>query len=645
MGPRAAAGDAPGWMHALVQVPLPAYDEKTDVVLLYSEKIVTVQSADKIKTLTRAAYKILRPNGREMGTVVIPFDAQTRIRNLHGWCIPAQGKDYEVKDKDGAEVSLPGVPGSELITDVRAKVLRIPAPDPGNIVGYEYEQEDRPYLLQDVWRFQRSYPVHDARFTLQLPAGWEFKASWRNHAEAPPSQVASNQWQWQLSNVPAIKAEQSMPPWQALAGQMVVSPIPPGGAPQSKRFSQWRDLGLWYDDLARGRRDATPEIKQKVAELTARLATPLDRMRALAGFLQEQVRYVAIELGIGGFQPHAAGDVFRNRYGDCKDKATLLSAMLRETGIDSYFVIINHARGAVTSETPAFNGFDHMILAIRLPDAVSDPALLAVKQHPKLGRLLIFDPTDRLTPLGKLNGALQANYGLLVTAEGGELLQLPAMPAEANGILRSAKLALSPSGSLSGEVQELRYGDRGAEMRESMRNAASQAEKVKPLETLLAHSLAGYHLTRAAIGNVEQIDQPFLFKYSFVADNYAQSAGPLLLVRTRVLGHKSSDVLETREPRKYAVELDSSSRDTDIFEITLPAGYEVDDLPPPVTADYSFASYHSRTEVNGNTLRYSRTFEVKEPNIPLGKVDELKRLYRIIAADERTTAVLKPVAH
>jgi hypothetical protein len=80
------------------------------------------------------------------------------------------------------------------------------------------------------------------------------------------------------------------------------------------------------------------------------------------------------------------------------------------------------------------------------------------------------------------------------------------------------------------------------------------------------------------------------------------------------------------------------------FEITLPPGYEVDDVPPPVDAEFSFASYHSRTETRGNVLLYTRTFEVKELSVPVSKAEELKRLYRIIAADERNTAVLKPAA-
>src|SRR5246127_3842265 len=193
---RSFAGDAPAWMHALVSAPVPAHDEKTDAVEMYSERIVTVQSADKIKTLVRTAYKVIRPGGRDLGTVVIPFDATTRISNLHAWCIPAQGKDYEVKEKDGAEVAMPAVPGSELITDVRAKVVHIPAADPGNLIGYEYEQENHPFVLQDIWYFQGPHPAREAHYTLQLPAGWEYKAYWLNHSQVEPKQGGGNRGHW-----------------------------------------------------------------------------------------------------------------------------------------------------------------------------------------------------------------------------------------------------------------------------------------------------------------------------------------------------------------------------------------------------------------------------------------------------------------
>jgi hypothetical protein len=637
----ARAGDAPAWMHALVSAPLPAHDEKTDAVLLYSEDILSVQGNGKIKRTERRVFKILRPDGRKYGRVYANFDSETKINSIHGWCIPAQGKDYEVKDKDAMETALFGVQDGELMTDFKTKVLTIPAADPGNIVGYEIDQEVRPYVMQDVWTFQREeIPVREAHYTLQLPQGWEYKATWLNYAEAKPSQTGT-QSQWVVKDVEGIKPEYDMPPREGVAGQMIVSLIPPGGS-QSKGFENWMDMGRWENGLAQGRRDASQEIKQKVAELTGSNPTQLGKMRALAQFAQRDVRYVAIQLGIGGWQPHPASDIFVHRYGDCKDKATILSTMLKEIGVTSYYVSVNTERGTVTPATPATRWFNHEILAIKLPDGLEDTSLVAVLEHPKLGRLLIFDPTDDMTPIGQLRGALQANYALLVTPEGGELVELPKLPALLNGVQRTAKLTLNPTGTLSGDVREVRVGDRAAAQRAALRSVTKDADRIKPVESLLANSLSTYALTKASVTNLNQMDQPFIFDYSLVAQNYAKTAGNLLLVRPRVIGNKSSSLLETKEPRKYPVEFEGPSRDTDTFEIKLPDGYQLDDLPPAVNADYSFASYHSKAEVEGNTLRYTRTFEVKELSVPLSKVEDLKKLYRIIAGDERNTAVLKP---
>jgi hypothetical protein len=637
-----AAGDAPGWMHALVNAPLPAHDEKTDAVLLYSEKTVTVVSADKIKMTVREAYKILRPAGHDYGVVVVSYNAHEKITAIKGWCIPVQGKDYEVKDKDAVEVSLPKVDGSELVSDVKDKVLRIPASDPGNIIGYEYEEEKQPYVLQDVWSFQETSPVREAHYTLQLPQGWEYKATWLNYPEAKTAQTGS-QAQWVVSDVKGIRHEDDMPPWPGVAGQMIVSFYPPGGAAQNKAFQSWQQMGVWYQGLISGRQDASPEVKQKVAALTGSAGTPLEKMKAVAGFAQKDIRYVAIELGIGGWQPHPAAEVFTHHYGDCKDKVTLMSAMLREIGIENYYVVINSERGSVTPQTPAhMGGFDHVIIAIKLPADVADSSLVATMVHPKLGKLLFFDPTDEMTPFGQLIGALQANYGLLVAPDGGELIELPQLSPASNGISRTAKLSLSPTGTLSGDVNEVRVGDRASAQRWALRTVTKDADRIKPIEALLSQSLTTFQITKATIGNLQLTDKAFLYDYSLVAQNYAKTAGNLLLVRPRVIGSRSSDLLETKEARKYPVEFEGPSRDTDTFEIKLPQGYEVDDLPPPVNADYSFASYHSKAEVDGNTLRYTRTFEVKELSVPLNKVDDLKKLYRIIANDERNTAVLKP---
>src|SRR5205807_9459785 len=205
-----AGGDAPAWMHAQVNATLPSYDEKTDAVLLYSETNVTVIATDKIRTTVREAYKILRPSGRSRGAVEVYFNPSRKIKSLHAWCIPAQGKDYEGKEKGAVDRSLSA--GGELVDDVKFRVLSIPAPDPGNIVGYEYEVEERPFFLQDEWYFQEHVPVREAHYSLQMPAGWEFKSVWLNHPEVKPVDSGNNRWEWMVTDVKEIRKEPAMPP-------------------------------------------------------------------------------------------------------------------------------------------------------------------------------------------------------------------------------------------------------------------------------------------------------------------------------------------------------------------------------------------------------------------------------------------------
>ena len=636
-----AGGDAPQWMHAQANATLPTYDEKTDAVLLYSETNVTVISTDKIKTTVREAYKILRPNGRGHGTFAVYYNPGRKIKSMRGWCIPAQGKDYEVKDKDAVEIA---VEHGELVSDTKYRVLTIPAADPGNIVGYEYEVEERPFFLQSEWSFQENDPVRESHYSLVLPAGWEYKTWWLNSPEIKAADSGSNTWKWSITDVKGIRSEPAMPPMTSVAGQMVVTFLPPGGK-AATGFAGWDDMGKWYGSLLTDRLSASAPIQQEVKTLTADKPTPLAKMQAIAQFIQHDIRYVAIELGIGGWQPHPAPDVFANHYGDCKDKATLMRTMLHEIGIESYHVVINNHRGVFTRESPPHNGFNHVVLAVKLPEGLSDPALVATVQHPKLGTLLYFDPTDEVTPFGQISGELQDNYALLVTENGGEFLPLPQQPTSMNSIARTGKLTLDANGTLKGQVTESRLGERAWTQRWIYRTTTKDSDRIKPIEELLGAHLTSFQITHASVVNMTRTDLPFGYDYSFVSANYAKNAGGLLLVRPRVLGSKALNILETKEPRKFPIELDEPTRDTDVFEITIPPGYQVDDAPPPVDLDYSFASYHSKTEVKENVIRYSRTFEVRQLSVPVDHADELKRFYRLINGDERNTVVLKAAAH
>jgi len=639
--PDALAIAVPPWAQAQVSTPAPEHDARTAAVVLYSETALSIQPNGKIHLLERHVLKILRPEGLPYTVIRADSNSQVRTIRMHAWNIPSSGKPSDVDDRDAVESALIGVLYGNLMDDMRSKLLRVPAVVPGGIVASEVEQELQPYVLADDWVFQGPLAVREAHFSLELPAGWSYRARWINHPESAAS-TDGPRVLWTLTNLKPIRQEPLMPPWQAIAGRLAISLVPPDGHDQS--FESWAEMGRWYSNLTRGRRDSSPQIKQRVAELTASQSTLLQKIQAIAAFVQSDVRYVAIELGIGGLQPHAANDVLMRGYGDCKDKSTLFAAMLKEIGVDAYYVVVNSQRGAISATTPPNLGFNHVIVAVRLPPEARDASLLSVSVHPKLGEIVFFDPTDSYMPFGSLAGPLQAGFGLLVTPDGGELVQLPVLPAIASAVQRTAHFTLDENGTLSGDVQDVTKGDMAALARRQVDLAPQETDRIKSIESMMANSFPTFQITKASIRSLSVHSQPFEWNYRIEVPNYGETSGPIVTLRPRVFGSKSPGFLETNEPRENDVEFEGPRKDTDLFEIALPAGYAVEELPAPFDEDHPYASYHSKTELVGHTLKYTRSFEIKQLTVSAALAPELRDFFRRILNEERQVAVLHRTA-
>ncbi len=630
------ADTAPEWMRAAAHQTLPEYPKETIAVVLLDEQQTTVKDNGDIETRHRRAYKLLRPEARDKyGYAAVSFDNQTKLTFFKAWTITSDGKEMELKEKDAVEFSLSSF---EVFSDQRAKGIKFSAADPGSIVGYEYVQKHRPFVFEDDWQFQDEIPTRRARFSLQLPPGWEFSEYWANFPKQQPQSSANNFYDWEVENVPAVEVEPEMPPFLTIASRMDIKYFPRNPALRAKTTGSWNDIGVWYANLTSASRAPSPALQQKVAELTAGISDPLKKMQLLAAYVQQQIRYVAIEVGIGGLQPHPATDVFKHQYGDCKDKVTLLGAMLNQIGVDSYYVMIDTHRGIVNPDFPSLRG-NHMIMAIRLPKEVTANTLYATVDDPQLGRLLFFDPTDEFVPLGYLPPELQQNYGLVITPDSGKLFLLPMLPPTTNRLLRTATLTLGPTGNLGGEVNELRWGAPAGDSRAQF-VGSSPSDREKVVEKFLGAFLNNFTLTNATVGNLEKYDENFILHYQFVVEGYAKTAGNLLILRPRVVGEKGSNILAGKS-RKYPIEFGGTTLQSDVFDITLPAGYVVDELPQPVDAKCDYASYKSNVEVKDNVLHYKRTYEIKGVVVPTEKLPEVRDFFHQVAAAEKSSAVLR----
>jgi hypothetical protein len=341
--------------------------------------------------------------------------------------------------------------------------------------------------------------------------------------------------------------------------------------------------------------------------------------------------------GIGDFQANHAADIYRNKYGDCKDKTTLLISMLQVAGIHAFYVMVDDRRGIVDPEDPSTYG-NHMITAIEVPDDVQDPRLMAIVKGKDGKRYLIFDPTNERTAVGNLPNYLQGSYGTLAAGASSQVIALPVLPPDANGTERKGSFTLGADGTLTGSVDTSHSGPEGADLRMFLKYS-DEKERREYWETRIARDVPGVVLNSFQFVQPAGLDKPIEVDYKLTAGQYAHTAGLLLLVRPRVVG---SDVLPFDDkPRTVPIDLNSTGRWHDSFDITLPAGYVVDETPDPINVDVDFATYHSTVTAKDNKLHYERDYVVRQVEIPADKAVAFRKLESAILSDEKGTAVLK----
>jgi hypothetical protein len=638
--PAAGADKPPVWLTSEAARPLPSLPAEVEAVVLLDEQSTVIGPRGVLTTTFRRATRVLRPGGIEPAQQLITAEAyDTKVKAMTGWVINPSGSTRQMTMKQVISSSL--APDT-LYMDVRMMLLAVPEVDVGSVVGFEWQEERTPPSVEDSFEFQGEFPVLRAHYALRLPPDWESEISWVHWPAVEPLRAASAPcvMSIEILDVPAIGDEPFMPESQALAGRLLVRLKT--SDPSVRSFKDWADMGAWYAGLSAPRRAVDDAVAKKARELTASAPDTLSKIRVLAEFAQKDIRYVAIQIGIGGFQPHTASSILANRYGDCKDKATLLAAMLGAIGIDSHYIVINTERGGVTLESPvSLYSFNHVILAIRVPDDIPDAGLDSLVRHPSAGRLLVFDPTMPTTPLGRLPYYLQDNTGLLVAGEGGELLLLPRPGPEGNLLDRKGKLTLTGDGALIGEIQETRHGSEADTLRYQMQSA-TEAERRKFLETFLARSFAAFSLQSFEFKNLEDARADLVVSYRFIASAYAKRAGGYLVIRPRAVGVKAVDIAASgKKPRRYPIDLQLTCLNRDEFAIEIPEGYAVESLPKPVALEAGFAAYASQIQAEGKTIVYKREYRVLDPLLPASRYDEALKFYLAVAAEEQQSLLLK----
>ena len=375
----------------------------------------------------------------------------------------------------------------------------------------------------------------------------------------------------------------------------------------------------------------------KARELTANAKTELEKIRAIGRYVQD-LQYISIDIGVGhgnGIRPRSSTLVLSRGYGDCKDKANLMRAMLRSLKIEAYPIAIFAGDPTFVRQEWASPGqFNHCIIAVRVSSETNAPTIM---NHEKLGRLLIFDATDPYTPVGDLPDYLQGSLALIIAGENGGLSRMPVTPPETDMLDRKIEVSLNELGEIKGNIKENALGQASTAFRGEFRTL-SASDYRKAIEGWLTRGATGAQLVHMKTDD-RHADSSFDLDVEFVAARYGQLMQNRLLVFKPVIVGRRNALFLTEEKRINPVNLFSQAmKETAVFN--LPAGFVVDEMPDAVNLETPFGKYTTSYEVKENKLYFTRSLMTKRMTVPVEKYGSVKDFYAKIRDAEQSPVVL-----
>ena len=635
-GARASGDDAPAWLRQAANLTIPTYDKDVTAVVLVDDGTISVSDDGRTVKVYNFAVRILRRDGRGYAQARVGYVPESgKVKELRAWLIHGDG---EVKRYGKDEtLDLAGTP-NDVYDEYRFKRITAGSEaDAGMVFGYTYTTEDRTVFSQDDWAFQSAIPAISSRYTLVLPSGWRAEAVTFNHPKVEPK-ISGTTYTWELTNLDPVPREPLSPSLTNLVARLAVSYYPPAGQNSGiKTFANWSDVSAWMSELEDPQVVVDDPLAGKARELTANARTEYEKIQAIGRYVQN-IQYISIQTGLGrggGYRPHVATQVFAKSYGDCKDKANLMRAMLKVLGITAFPVSIYAGDpDYVRPEWPSPQQFNHCIIAVKVSDDTRGPTIV---QHPRLGRLLIFDPTAEATPVGDLPSYLQGSLALIDSKEIDALVKMPVTPPESNLLDRQIEASIDGNGSLVATIREKANGQWAAGYRSEMQRE-SRPEYVKRIEGWVNAGATAARVTKVEPRD-DRTEGRFDLDVEFTATGYGQLMQERLLVFKPAIVSRRETLYLTDAKRKHPVVLTSNSY-SETVRVKLPSGFAVDEMPDPVKLDTAFGSYATSYEVKDGVLIFSRKLVQRATTIPVEQYNSVRSFFERIRAAEQAPVVL-----
>lgn len=543
-----------------------------------------------------------------LGQLTFPYTAAFEDPEIeYARVVKPDGEVVRADDSDVHDRSLPAGTATPVYSDARALHVAVPRLRPGDRLevrlSVEFVEPVVPgqFFMEDV--FWRGVPVEEEVIRVVVPADRRVRVGGAGDDPTVEDGDGARVYEWTNS------VEEPDDGGHGLGGQ---------ASPLTRRepdvmvssFGSWREVGDWYDSLTSSALETDGRIESLADSLVEGLGSEREQARALYRYVAREIRYVAVELGAGRYEPHRALETLENGYGDCKDQHVLLASLLAARGIESRPALIHSARESLDRDVPSPNQFDHLVSVVEIE-----------------GEELWLDATAGVAPFGHLPGHLRDKLALAVEGDrGGELVRAPAEPGVENLERFALQGRVTEAGALEAEGELVARGDPAIVLRAILRRVPPRSWETLVARMLREMEVSG-DVSDVEVSRLEDVSRPVAVSFDLAAEGWLDTASVEAEVRPPLpelqLPEASGEKVRLGGPVSYSYRV----------SIAVPA-VRRSTSPGSVGLDRPWARYESSYAVRGDSLVAEKNVTVTEPVISSGQVSGYEDFVESIRRDE-----------
>ena len=527
----------------------------------------------------------------------VEFD-YVRVRKPDGTVVTTP--EYNIQDMP-ADVTR----GAPMYSDLHEKHVTVKALGIGDTLEYLVRYRNvKPQVPGQFWlayTFRTDAIVKDEELEVNVPKNKYVKVASPGRSPQTKEEGDRRVYIWKSTNLERKDAD-----------EQAANPEAAKPSVQITTFRGWEEVGRWYGELQRSQIVVTPQIQAKAAELTKGLTSDEDKIRAIYDFVSTHYHYVSLSFGIGRYQPHPAEDVLENEYGDCKDRHTLLAALLKAAVYDAWPALIS-ATSKIDPDVPSPGQFDHVITVVPLGNS-----------------LTWMDTTPGVAPFGLLLSNLRDKQALVMpTGKPASLMTTPANPPFPSVQTFTADGKLSSEGTFTGHMQSIARGDVEVINRFVFRQYPAAQWKDVVQQVSYRWGFAG-DVSEVTASNPEDTIKPFEFAYDYKREKIGDWDNHRITAPLPPTGLESAS-LEKKKPQEPVF---LGALGTVVFQakIELPSGF-TPKVPDKVDLTEDFADFHASYAFKDGVLTATRELTIKKNDVPLAEWNGYQKFSKAISDD------------